>query len=82
MGFEENFMQSFFIVFFFFFGNIKAIFNFKRWFAKLWFMCLDVVDVFKKGGSFGSCSAWEGANGLPRGRLCLRGLGDRGNYAN
>ena len=28
MGFEENFMQSFFIVFFFFFGNIKAIFTF------------------------------------------------------
>ena len=38
-------------------------------------MCLAVVDVFKGGGSFGSCSAWEGANGLPEGRLYLRGLG-------
>ena len=36
----------------------------------------------EEGGSFGSCSAWEGANDSHGGKVCLRELRLGGNYAN
>ena len=33
-----------------------------------------VVDVATGESSFGSCCTWEGADDLPRGRICLRKL--------
>ena len=41
-----------------------------------------VVDISRGGGSFGSCSAWEGVNDSHGGRVCLRELRLGGNYAN
>ena len=40
-----------------------------------------IVDMSSGQGSFGSCSAWKGANDSPGGRKCLPGEpGVAGNY--
>ena len=40
-----------------------------------------IANVSREGGSFGSCSTWEGANNLPWGRKDLPGEpGVEANY--
>ena len=88
LGLQENFMQSL-SVFLLFFGDKKRItskisiffhpYITEFWFGYLWLKfegkihTKAIANVSRGGGSFVSCSAWEGTNDVPRERKGLPG---------